>query len=111
MLIGRGSTINKIVQNDAVCIRDINEERETTMKQKTLKILLAIVSALLAGVLLVQVLYMSGVFKAKAQPEEPQSASADTLSGVPLHREALSLLWGFSTMRTGSVSQRRWKSG
>ena len=61
------------------------------MKQKTLKILLAIVSVLLVCVLLVQVLYVSGAFNAKAQPGEAQSASEGELSGMLLHREGYTL--------------------
>ncbi len=62
------------------------------MKQKTLKILLAVVSVLLVCVLLVQVLYASGVFKAKAQPAEAaEPAFLDDLLGMPLHREGYTL--------------------
>lgn len=62
------------------------------MKQKTLKILLAVTAALLVCVLAVQVLYAAGVFKGTAaQPGKAQSAEEEPLPGVLLHREGYTL--------------------
>ena len=61
------------------------------MKQNTTKVLLAIVSVLLVCVLLVQVLYVSGVFRAKALPAETQQGQMDAAPGMLLHRDGYTL--------------------